>query len=304
MRPDDIYGLDLNLLVVLHALLEENGVSRAATRIGRTQPAVSRSLQRLRDLLDDPLLVRTRHGMRPTARALALREPVRRLVADAAAIVQGGATFDPRTARRRFLITSGDATEATLMPKLLAALEAEAPGVDVVTRRESAASMDQLEDGEVDLVLTPTSYVSKPGLRTQSLFEEGFVCVLRAGHPLAAEGALDLDAYCRVRHALSAPLGRPGSVVDDALARLGRERRVAFQAPSFLAAGHVVAGTDLVATLPEGVAAYFGATLGLAQRPPPVELPRFTIAQFWHERRHHDPGHRWLRGRLRALVAD
>lgn len=303
MTREHISGLDLNLLLVLHALLEEGGVSRAAKHLGRTQPAVSRSLQRLREMLDDPLLVRTRHGMRATARGLALRDPVRRLVADASAIVRGRVEFDPATASRSFTLAASDATELTLVAPLLQALEARAPGVDVVTLRESRGSQDALEDGELDLLLTPSDLVAESGLRTQALYPESFACVLRADHPVFENGTLDLDAYCRLRHALSAPMGQPGGLVDDALRGLGRKRRVAFTAPSFLVVGQAVAQTDFVATLPRHVATKLAPGLNLAVVPPPLTLPTFTLAQFWHERRHHDPGHAWLRGLIREILA-
>ncbi|MEM1414091.1 MAG: LysR family transcriptional regulator [Myxococcota bacterium] len=305
MSTENVYGLDLNLLLALHALLEEEHVTHAAERFGRTQSAMSRSLARLRDLLGDPLLVRTRRGMRPTARALALRDPVRRLVADAAAIVGGGFAFEPRTARRTFTISCADATETLLMPALLGVLATEAPGVDVRTRRESRFTEEQLELGQLDLAVVPAGALSESSaLRTQRLYRNRFVSIARKGHPALRKEGLDLATYCALPHALSAPLGTPGSVVDDALRLQGRSRRVAYAGPGFLAVGHVVAQSDLIATLPERSARHLAAYLPLRVFPVPVPLAPFAIHQQWHERRHHDPGHVWLRSRIKSLVGD
>ncbi|MEO1230470.1 MAG: LysR family transcriptional regulator [Myxococcota bacterium] len=302
MSLRNVGELDLNLLVVLDVLLDELSVTRAAARLGRTQSALSRSLSRLRELMDDPLLVRTREGMRPTSKAQALKAPVRRLVADATAIVAGAPSFDPRVARRSFVITCGDSAELILMPPLLAALGERAPGIDIITRRESRLSVDPLEDGQVDLLITPTAAVLSNELKRQVLWTDSFSCVVRRGHPVS-DGPLDLDRYCRLRHALCAPMGTPGGIVDDALARLGRERRVVFTSPTFLAVGHAVAQSDLITTLPRQTARYFLRLFDLEILPAPLELSPFTIAQFWHERRHQDPGHAWLRQLIREVFS-
>ena len=302
MTRDHIYGIDLNLLLALHALLEEQNVTRAAARYGLTQSAMSRNLSRLRTLLDDPLLVRTRHGMRRTLRADALREPLRRLIADATTIVDQGAKFEPREAVRAFTLSSADYVEVVLASLLLEHLATRAPGIDIVTRRETRYAPEHLEGGEIDLALAPTTFIDGPGLRVQTLYEDRFVCVLRPDHPKRRR--LSLDDYCAMQHALSAPHESPGSIVDDALSTLGRRRRVALTAPSFLVVGHVVAQTDLVATLPRRSAEFFRETLGLKILPVPLELPGFALGQFWHERRHGDPAHAWLREQIRIVLRE
>ncbi|MEM1414028.1 MAG: LysR family transcriptional regulator [Myxococcota bacterium] len=301
MSNEHVSQLNLNLLLALHFLVEERSVTAAAKRSGVTQSAMSRSLARLREMLDDPLLVRTRHGMKLTPRSDALKGPLQRLVADAVAIVDHRVAFDPATARRSLTIAASDYMQVALMPALIAALEREAPGVDVVVRRESRQAPELLEEGLIDLAITLPDFIGDRGLRMQKLLADEFVCVLRPGHP-ALDAAFTLDAYCGLRHALASPQERTIGHVDRQLATLGRERRVAFIAPSFLAVGHLVVKSDLVATLPVRVATELAETLGLVVRPAPLAIPGFAIAQFWHERRHRDPAHAWLRRRLYELA--
>ncbi|MEO0321458.1 MAG: LysR family transcriptional regulator [Myxococcota bacterium] len=302
MSEAHILQLNLNLLLALHFLVEERSVTGAAKRAGVTQSAMSRSLARLREMLDDPLLVRTRHGMKLTPRSSALGEPLRRLVADAAAIVDHRVDFDPATARRTLTISSSDYVHAALMPQLLAALEREAPGIDVVLRPESRQAAELLEEGLIDLAITLPDFIGDRGLRTQKLLTDDFVCVLREGHP-AADDTWTLESYCALRHALTSQRERTVGHVDRHLERLGLARRVAFVAPSFLAVAHLVVKSDLVATLPRRVARSLADTRGLLTRPVPLPLPGFDTAQFWHERRHRDPAHAWLRRRLYAVAS-
>jgi DNA-binding transcriptional LysR family regulator len=297
MSRSHVSKLNLNLLLALHYLVEERSVTAAARRSGVTQSAMSRSLARLREMLDDPLLVRTRHGMKLTSRSLALRLPLQRLVADAVAIVDHRVAFEPATARRTFTIASSDYVHTALMPELLAGLEEEAPGIDIVLRPESRQAPELLEEGLIDLAVTLPDFIQDRDLRMQKLLRDDFVCVLRADHP-NADSAWTLDAYCTLRHALASPRQRTVGHVDKHLLAAGRARRVAFIAPSFLAVAHLVRKTDLVATLPIRVAHALAEPLGLVLRPVPLPLPGFETAQFWHERRHRDPAHAWLRRRI------
>ncbi len=295
MHDMHLSAVDLNLAPVLHALLAERSVSRAAKRLGLSQSATSHALARLRDLLGDPLLVRSKEGLVPTPRALALAEPVERAIRGLEGTFLARPSFEPGTARRRFVIAASDYAEIILLPGLLSRLAADAPGIDLVVRSIEGDAEDELRRGEIDLALS--LHRDGAALRSTRLFDDDFVCMMREGHPLA-QGELDVARFVAARHALIAPRGRPGGPVDQALAELGLARRVALSVPHFLVAPHVVARTDLVLTIARRIAETFAGILPLAIVESPLALPTFTIGMQWGERNDADPGHAWLRERL------
>ena len=300
MSTAHLSSIDLNLLVQLDALLGEAHVTRAASRAGVTQSAMSRALARLRELLGDPILVRTGRGMILTARARAL--------GDLQAVVLQRPSFDAASSQRTFTIATSDFAEAMLLPPLLARLSREAPGVDVAAAAVNAGrDTDRaLEDEAIDLSVNPRRGPSPPAIVWRSLMREDFVCVLRHGHPaLRKRGPLTLARFLELPQVLVAPGGRPGSLLDDALAKLGKRRRVALRVPSFLVATLVVAGSDLLVTLPARLARRMAESLPLSLRPPPAELalPGFELHLAWHERFRHDAGHAWFRRVLTEVAA-
>lgn len=297
-------GVDLNLLVVLDALLAEKHVTRAAGRIGLSQSATSHALARLRDLLDDPLLVRgPQGGLVATARAEALQPALRRALDGLRDVLRGTPSFDPGTARRSFRIGMGDYQELVLLPRLVAQLAKDAPGVDLWVVPLPADPAAALAAGELDLAIGVWSGVGWPtGIYQRALLDEDFHCVVRAGHP-ATKQRLTLVRFCELDHLLIAPRGTPGSRVDDVLASLGRTRRVVVRVPHFLIAPHVIASSDLVATIATRLARIYAEPLGLALLPTPFEMPGFTVSTAWHERAHADPGHKWLREQLARAAA-
>ena len=286
-------GIDLNLLTSLEVLLDEANVTRAARRLGLSQPAVSHALRRLRELLGDPLLVRTRQGMTPTPRALELRPAVRAALDAAEQVLRSSPAFDPATATRAFTVSMADQASFLLLPRLAERLGREAPGVRLDVRAATA-------DGVADtLDLAVGVFADAPAnVHDQALWHERFVCVLRKGSP-GSRGAFDRKRYLALPHLLVAPRGMPGSPLDDALARTGERRQVAFRVPHFLVAPHVIATSDLVWTAPESIARAFVDQLPLVIREPPLELRGFTVTMRWHARLHRDPGLAWLRGLLR-----
>ncbi len=307
MQPVHLEGLDLNLLVALRALLVERHVTRAAARVGLSQPAMSHALSRLRDLLGDPLLVRTPSGMRPTPRAEAMTAPLERALEDIGRLIASPAAFDPRLSTRKFRIASNDYMELVLFPRLLPRLWAEAPDIDVrLVNLDGGADRD-LAEGRLDLaigVVGQLAEVETPrGLRSKELLSDGFVCVVREEHPVVKK-RLSLDDFVSLPHALVAPRGEGGSVVDSALARIGKKRRVAVEIPHFLVAPHVVREADLLLTLASRIAVTLAPLLGLRQLAPPLELPRFTMTMVWHERQHVDPAHVWLRDLIASVAKD
>jgi DNA-binding transcriptional LysR family regulator len=299
MNSAHVRGIDLNLLVALDALLGEGSVTEAARRSGVTQSAMSHSLARLRALLGDPLLVRTQSGMAPTPRARALAQPLARALADLRSVVVSGADFDAATSRRAFALATADYAAYVLLPGVMEHLGREAPHVELVMRPMPAAIALPLEEERLDLVITPYPE-ARASLVAQKLFTERFVCVVREGHPAVARSQrkLDLATFTALSHVQIAPRGTRGGAVDEHLARLGKTRRVALRVADFLVAPAVVAGSDLVLTLPERVARPLAGPFGLRVLEPPFAVPAFTMFQVWHERRRGDPAHAWLRGLL------
>ncbi len=291
----DIRTLDLNLLKALDALLDEHNVTRAAVRLAITQPAMSGMLTRLRNSFDDPLFVRTQRGIVPTQRALELAGPVKQVLGEVDALLQPP-TFDPSTASLTLSMAATDyGLRAVVVPFLLA-LRQRAPHVRLAARPvKDALVQAQLERGELDLaLLTPDS--TPADMYARHLFEERYVCALRQDHPDARAGHLSLDRFCALDHALVSYVGGGFSgVTDEALAKLGRTRRVTVSVGNFLILPEILRASDLVAVVPRRLVA---GVEGLALLDPPVEIPGFTKVVAWHARTHRHPGHRWLRALL------
>ncbi len=303
-KPElELGQLDLNLLLVLDALLSTRNVTAAASKLRLSQSATSHALARLRSSFGDPLLVRGAGGLVPTARADALTVPLRDALAGLRVAVGGPRPFDPATARRRFALASADYVELVMLPQLARTIGDEAPGIDLWLSTYDHSLGEQLARGDFDAaigVVRPEN--DRPGMRAHVLFEERFVCVVRKDHPVATR-RWTVERFASLQHALIAPTGRPGGAVDDALAERGLTRRVAMLLPHFLAAPFVIAQSDLVLTLPERVANTFANQLPLEVLEPPLPVPGFTMALLWHDRTHHDPAHAWLRERIVAVAA-
>ena len=291
---------DWNLVRNFQALLVERNVTRAAERVGLTQPAMSRALARLRFVFDDELFIRSSLGMEPTPRALELAERVHRLCDELASLTQDS-SFDPMLARETFTIVSADYSEWLMMPRLLAELSVLAPDCQVVFRRVVTRGQQVLDDYETDLLIGPR-VPSRDSLTSQTLLDESFRTVVSQSHPrLAKTRRLSLAAFCKEGHVLVAPAGRPGGAVDDALAAQGKSRRVVARVPTFLVAPEIVAQSDLVATLPARLADAVAPRLGLRVFAPPLAVSGFTLRQIWHPRRNQDPAHVFLRQTLKRL---
>ncbi|MDX2090442.1 MAG: LysR substrate-binding domain-containing protein [Kofleriaceae bacterium] len=215
-----------------------------------------------------------------------------------------GESFDPATARRAFHLGISDYVEIVMLTKLAARVAKVAPGIDLWMHTFADWGDTQLADGTLDLALGPPRGEKRPaGAFEKVLFEESFTCLLRAKHPLAGT-RLTLSRYCGLSHLMVSPRGTPGSYVDTALERVGKSRRVALAVPHFLVVPYVIAGTDLVATLPTRIANLVADALDLVRLPPPIEIPAFQIAAAWHERNQADPPHRWLREQIFAVAGE
>ncbi|HEY3666970.1 MAG TPA: LysR family transcriptional regulator [Polyangiaceae bacterium] len=292
-------SIDLNLLVVLRALLRERHVTRAARLVGLSQSATSHALSRLRELCEDPLLVRHGRGLELTPRAQRLLPSLERGLSDLQNVVAAEPQFDPKSARRLFTLGMADYAQAVLLTPLLRELARAAPGVDlaVVTFPNLA---EMLEDGRIDAALDLKGNLTR--FSTQPLFDDHFVCMLRKGNP-SAKAKLTLDTYTSLRHVLVAPSGSPGSLVDTELERRGLERRIALRVSSFLVAPIVVSETDFISTAPGRLARRMARRFPLHLLAPPLRLPAFGLCLAWHPRFEDDSAHRWLREFI-ARVSD
>ncbi|MDR3399111.1 MAG: LysR family transcriptional regulator [Pandoraea sp.] len=291
--------IDLNLLVTLDVLLVEQNVTRAAERLFMSQPAVSVHLAKLRDLLDDPLLLPGPRGMRPTARAEALREPLREALESLTRAVAPAAPFEPANADLTWRIAATDYTESTIVLPLLRRLRADAPHTRVAAFDLTPSRLSrQAEQGVIDIAFHTTENAPE-GLHRSALFTERYVLVGRRGHPKLKRRPT-IKQFCDLEHAIvSQDGGGFHASTDDALALLGMSRRVVLSVPHFLFLRSALAGTDLVAMAPERLVRDDPA---LQMMSPPVDVPGFEISMYWHERVHRDPAHRWLRDCLAGVV--
>lgn len=283
--------LDLNLLRALDALLDERNVTRAAERLGVTQPAMSGMLQRLRESIDDPLFVRTQRGIVPTQRAQEIAAPLKQILAGVGSLLQP-AVFVPATASFTLTIAATDYAQSAIAVPFLMALRHLAPNIRVALLPiQDLQIQSALERGTVDLALI-TPETTPPELHARRLFDERYVCVMRSGHP-AASRPLDLDTFCRLDHALVSYSGGAFSgITDEVLAGLGRRRRVSLSVKNFLVLPEIIRASDLLAVVPSRLVKDLP---GLTSVAPPVEVPGFTKVLAWHARSHRDAGHRWLR---------
>ncbi|AXA65487.1 LysR family transcriptional regulator [Pseudomonas oryzihabitans] len=291
--------LDLNLLVTLDALLVELNVTRAARRLNLAQPTVSLQLGRLRQVLDDPLLLPGPRGMRPTARAAALREPLRQALAALDEALAPAAPFEPARAERTWRIAASDHSATTLLTPLLADLRQQAPGIRLALMDKKPALLaEQLEGDRLDLALDVAD-TAAAGLRQRLLFTEHYLLAGRRGHP-ALQQPVSLETFCQLDQALVSPSGGGfASVTDRLLAEQGRERRVVLSVPHFATLASVLLVSDLVALLPAQIALNLP---GLQVQPPPLAIPGFDMLLLWPERLHRDPAHAWLRERIVASL--
>jgi DNA-binding transcriptional LysR family regulator len=295
----NIKALNLNWLPVLAALLDERNVTRAARRLGMTQPAVSNVLAHLRAHFDDALLIRSGNRMLLTERANALRPQLSEALARLEAALDPSEDFDPASLSATFTVETTDYVGFVLGPTLLRRLEREAPNVRLHFRAWPHHRVPKsLARGETDLMLGFYDQVP-PGHRDQRLFQDEFVCIVRKAHPSVGK-RLTLKRYLSLRHVLVTQEPDALGVVDLALAPHGLRRDVALRLSHFLLVPPVVAATDYVAAIDRRVAAAFCQTLPLRALPPPLALPGGWVGQVWHERTQDSRAHAWLR----ALITD
>ena len=296
--------LDLNLLRVFDEVMAERSLTRAARNLSLTQPAVSNALRRLRETLGDELVRRSGQGMEPTPRALALWPAVR----DALRQLQESLaphSFEPADAENTFVLAMADATAAAIVPGLVDTLEAEAPGVSLrVVPLVTRDPRKLLDDEAIDLAvgyfpavladLTARAQVGKAvAFAHHRLYDSEYVCVMRSAHALAS-GPLTLNRFCAARHLLVSFSGRPFGFIDEALATLGRERRVVLTVSQFFTAARVVASSNLLTVLPRHFIGVTGIADALVWRNLPFQVPAVHVDALWHSRLEQSSAHGWL----------
>lgn len=304
----DLARVNANLLVALDLLLSEESVTRAAERHGVTASAMSHSLRALRELFDDPLLARTGTRMVPTPLAQQLRGPIRKALRDLERAVSGGLEFDPRRAQRGFVLLAPDFVSTFLLPGITRILLAEAPEVDVevrpVRRRGALLGLVDaaaLAEGDVDLVIAAL-LTDVPGLHSEALYPERFVCLVRAGHPTVGE-SLDLATYVATPQiVITISDERSSTWVDEALAAQGLARQITVRTRFFLSAALLVAESDLLLTCPYQLARYCADRLPVRIVAPPLPLQGYQEFMVWHPRYDADPASRWLRDVVRRAA--
>lgn len=295
-------NIDLNLLVVLDALLTEKHVTRTGVRLHLSQPAISHSLNKLRVLLDDPLLIRQGNEVVLSALAQNLQAPLKEILGQIETLLGHSIDFVPADSQRTLRIAMSDYGAAIVLPKLLVQLRAQAPGTSLVVIQDSRLGMlEQVGQGRIDLAI---GVFPAPGadICTEVLFEETFTCLLDR-RSLPENGVLDLDSYLARPHLLVSMDGNTRGEVDNVLRARGLKRRVAVNVPHWGTAPGMIADTDLILTVATRTLTNvpFGDTL--VAMAPPLTVAPFNYVQAWHNRFNQDPAHRWLRELVRQVSA-
>lgn len=300
----NLQSIDLNLLVAFEALMEERNVTRAASRVGLSQPAMSNALTRLRRTFGDPLLVRTPSGMAPTPAALALIETVRAALSHLRAALEEKPAFNPAASRRAFHVLTSDYAEIVLLAPLVGRLREQAGGVSIRVHRPpnvfQPPSRTALSDSfDLAIGFFPDALSLDASVRSEVLFEEDNVCIAGSDHS-SIKSKISIRQYAAARHAAVFYKSEGPGVIDTILAQKGLTRELAVLAPHFASVPFIVAESDLIATIPRRLALRFSKALRLQVLPVPFTIPPFRLAMLWHERMDSDPAHAWLR----ALIAD
>lgn len=289
-------SVNLNLMVALDALLSECNVTRAARRVGVAQSTMSYSLARLRDLFDDQLLVRRGGALTLTPFAEQIAGRVHAGLSELKHVLSARERFEPGRSRRRFRIAVRDGFQVVALAPLLELMQAQAPHAELVVRPLVEGSFEALAQGRLDAVIGSVN--ERPGTKVgvRELMEVGYLCIVRRGHPLVGRH-LGLRSFCELPHALVADDEDPG-LVDRLLAPMGRRRRVALRVPEYAGLGHVVASTEMLATVPDLIGRRFEAVMPITAHRPPIALPSSRMCLYYHARQESEAGSRWLRDQI------
>jgi DNA-binding transcriptional LysR family regulator len=295
----NIRKVDLNLLLALSILLEECSVSRSAERLKLTQPTVSNMLARLRELFDDPLFTRTRHGLVPTSRALELEPELRAILGSVDSLV-APRTFDPATSEATVTLSSNEYIQFVLLVPALVAMAEKAPNMRFAVRQAEIEDLVALmEKGTINIAVTIPEF-SDPRLRQQSLYREEYVVVFRLGDPLGMKG-VTLKNFLQYDHVIVSPTaGHFYGPTDEVLAERGLQRRVTLSVSSFFSLIGVVESSDRLALIPKRLYQEYSDRLQMAESP--VAVPGFEVIAVWNGRTHDDPLRQWVVDQLREAA--
>lgn len=300
MNRNDLRRVDLNLLIVFETLMHERSVTRAAEKLFLGQPAISAALSRLRGLFDDPLFVRTGRSMEPTARATEIFSLLSPALDSISTAVSRASEFDPATSQAVFRIGLSDEVEFALLPSLLKRLRSEAPGIVLVVRRVNYILMPALlASGEISVGVSYTSDL--PANAKRKVLRRSRPQVLRAD---TIPGRLSLDDFCARPHALVSFAGDLSGFMDEYLEKLGRKRHVVLAVPQFNGLATLLAGTDIIATVPDYAAEVLTANGGVRAEDLPLESQTFELHMAWRGAQDNDPAERWLRSRIQMFFGD
>lgn len=302
MGRENVQRLDLNLLLAFEALIAERSVTRAAERMSVGQPAMSASLARLRAFFGDPLLVRDGRSLVPTPRALELNASFQEALDLIDSTVRASRGFDPRTAHRTFTVMASDYVLLFLLGPLVAELEAEAPNLNLTIRPVAADYVEQIDRPQLDLMILPEEAAADVQARSARLFSDRLVCAVDEGHPEVGERLT--EEQFRTLPLVSYRATPTETMIEHRFRELGIDRATAVGTESIVIQPLVLAGTRMMALIPERLGRHFAKQAGIRLLDPPYPLAPLHAAMFWSPRAGHDPGHRWLRDRVRqAAVA-
>jgi DNA-binding transcriptional LysR family regulator len=296
----NLAGVDLNLLVVFDALMTQQHLTRAAEKIGLSQPATSNALSRLRKLLKDELFIKTSKGMTPTPKAVELAEPIRQVLLQIQTTIYSEPQFVPQTSDRIFRLGMDDYSELVFLPKLLQEIELLAPKVRIQVRSTNWMRSPKLLDAdEIDVAIGHCPQW-QPWHERQLLYEEHFVCVASSDR-FQARKAITLDEYVAASHLLVSPKEDMVGMVDEILREQNRHRHIAMSVPNFLIVPFILVNTNLIATLPAQLVKTFVEVWQLYASPLPFKMTGFSVDTLWHSKNDRDPGHLWLRNLMAQL---
>jgi LysR family transcriptional activator of mexEF-oprN operon len=299
MNRNDLRRVDMNLLVIFEALMFERNLTRVAEKLFMGQPAISAALARLRDLFDDPLLLRNGRAMEPTARALAILKELQPALDTISGAVSRAKEFDPATSCDVFRIGLSDDAEFGLFPPLLTRLREEAPGIIVVVRRANFLLMPALlASGEISVGISYTTDL--PANSKRKKLRDIGVKVLRGDK---RPGQLTLDDYCERPHTMVSFSGDLSGNIDIDLAKVGRARRVVVAVPQFSGLRQLLAGTELIATVPDYAACALVEGCALRAEDPPFPIEPAELSMVWSGVHDNDPAERWLRSRITEFMS-
>ncbi len=297
----NLRSIDLNLLVALDALLCERHVTKAADKVGLSQPAMSNALGRLRGMFADELLVRTATGMAPTPRALELVDPLRQVLRQVERVLESDAGFDPEATKRTFTIRMSDILACLLLPQL-AAQTRDAPGIGYnILHLPPAKTIDALERDDIDLAVSMGLDHSN-AIRSEELLRDRMVCIMRKSHPIAAGDTISFDDFIAQNHMKVSMSPTDLRFVDDVLGEIGRERKIVLNVPHWLVVPHVLKQSDLIAVMPGQLATVL-MDADLRMFDVPFESAPFSWLMYWHRRYDQSNANRWLRNRVQAVCA-